>query len=121
MTLSPSDASRPSGSARLHAGRWRVGLVALLLFTTPIFAVNSPQDVRLPPLQERAAPAPALFSHWGHGSMHCYSCHPGTFPQARLGFTHQDMREGRYCGRCHDGQTATAWRSMNCEACHARR
>ncbi|RKG75357.1 hypothetical protein D7W82_36850 [Corallococcus sp. CA049B] len=108
-----------SRSAR--GGRWRVGLVALLLFTTPIFAVNTPQDVRLPPLKERAAPAPALFSHWGHGSMYCYSCHPGTFPQARLGFTHQDMREGRYCGRCHDGQAATDWRSMNCEACHARR
>ncbi|MBN8228607.1 hypothetical protein JYK02_13930 [Corallococcus macrosporus] len=110
-----------SAAPSQRTGWWRAGLVLLLLLTTPIFAVNSPQDVRLPPLKERAAPAPALFSHWGHGSMHCYSCHPGTFPQAPLGFTHQDMREGRYCGRCHDGRAARAQTSMNCEACHARR
>ncbi|NOK23773.1 c(7)-type cytochrome triheme domain-containing protein [Corallococcus carmarthensis] len=113
--------SHPPGAPSPRGGWWRAGLAILLLFTTPIFAVNSPQDVRLPPLKERAAPAPALFSHWGHGSMYCYSCHPGTFPQARLGFTHQDMREGRYCGRCHDGRAARAQSSMSCEACHARR
>lgn len=101
--------------------RWLAVLVAPLLFATPILAVNAPQDVRLPPLKARAAPAPARFSHWEHGAQHCYACHPGVFPQAPLGFTHQDMREGRYCASCHDGQAAKAVSAMRCEACHAPR
>ena len=101
--------------------RWQAGLCALLLFTTPIFAVNAPQDVRLPPLKERTTPAPARFSHWSHNSQHCYGCHPSVFPQSPLGFTHQDMQEGRACGSCHDGQAAKAVRTMRCEACHAPR
>jgi len=121
MSFAPAAPSRPPALALLRRWRWRVGLSALLLFATPIFAVNAPQDVRIPPLQERTAPAPALFSHWAHNSQHCYSCHPSAFPQTRLGFTHQDMREGRYCGSCHDGQAAKALRSMSCEGCHALR
>ncbi len=121
MSFAPSGSSRPPALAPLPRWRWLVGLCALLLFATPIFAVNAPQDVRIPPLKERTAPAPALFSHWGHNSQHCYNCHPSAFPQTLLGFTHQDMREGRYCGSCHDGQAAKALRSMSCEACHAPR
>jgi c(7)-type cytochrome triheme protein len=120
MSATPSGPSRPPARASLRGWWWLVGLSAFLLLTTPILAVNAPQDVRIPPLKERTVPAPALFSHWGHNSLHCYSCHPGTFPQARLGFTHQDMREGRFCGSCHDGQAAKALSAMGCEACHAR-
>jgi len=121
MSVTPSAPSRPPARSPLRRGRWLVGLCALLLFATPIFAVNAPQDVRLPPLKERTSPAPALFSHWSHNSQHCYSCHPSVFPQSRLGFTHQDMREGRYCASCHDGQSAKAMRAMSCEGCHAAR
>jgi c(7)-type cytochrome triheme protein len=105
MSSVPSAPSRPPAPALLRGGRWLAGLAALLLFATPILT----------------APVPALFSHWGHNSQHCYSCHPSVFPQAPLGFTHQDMREGRYCGSCHDGQAAKAIRSMGCEVCHAPR
>lgn len=105
----------------LRRRRWLLAMPALLLFATPILAVNSPQDVRIPPLKERTSPAPALFSHWEHNSQHCYSCHPGAFPQASLGFTHRDMKEGRYCGSCHDGQGAKSVGKMHCEGCHAAR
>jgi c(7)-type cytochrome triheme protein len=121
MSLPPSAPSRLSTLAPPRRWRWLVGLAAFLLVATPIFAVNAPQDVRLPPLKQRTAPAQALFSHWGHNSQHCYSCHPTVFPQAQLGFTHQDMREGRYCGSCHNGQAAKDMRSMRCEGCHAPR
>jgi c(7)-type cytochrome triheme protein len=121
MSSVPSAPSRPPVPTLLRRGRWLAGLAALLSFATPILAVNAPQDVRLPPLKERTTPVSALFSHWGHNSQHCYSCHPSVFPQAPLGFTHQDMREGRYCGSCHDGRAAKAIRSMSCEACHAPR
>ncbi|MCP3097960.1 hypothetical protein LZ198_03615 [Myxococcus sp. K15C18031901] len=107
--------------AVLQRWRWWVALVVPLLFASPILAVNTPQDVRLPPLEPRAAPVPARFSHWAHETQRCYTCHPGVFPQAPLGFTHQDMREGRYCGSCHDGRAAKAPASMRCEACHAPR
>ena len=117
-----SDAPGPSSrwSAR---GTWRVAGVALLtaLVATPIFAVNAPQDVRMPPLEERSAPVPALFSHWRHGEQHCYRCHPSVFPQSLLGFTHKDMRVGQFCGDCHDGRSAKAIKAMRCEDCHAPR
>jgi c(7)-type cytochrome triheme protein len=84
----------------------------------PIFAVNAPQDVRIPPLAQRSKPVPALFSHWLHGARACYTCHPSVFPQGLQGFTHPDMREGRFCGNCHDGRRAQPITSMRCEGCH---
>ncbi|WP_141322982.1 c(7)-type cytochrome triheme domain-containing protein [Myxococcus sp. AB025B] len=121
MSTPTSEPWRARARAVLQRWRWRVVLAVPLLFAPPILAVNAPQDVRLPPLKERKAPVPALFSHWAHDSQRCYSCHPGVFPQAPLGFTHQDMREGRYCGSCHDGRAAKAPSSMRCEACHVPR
>ena len=62
-------------------------------------------------LRETAAaafPPRALFSHRTHQSFGCYACHPSVFPQALVGFTHDDMREGKFCGRCHDGRGAFA-------------
>ncbi len=114
--------ARPGSASRVLAvrGWWRWAVV-LLLFATPILAVNAPQDVRIPSLKSRAAPPSARFSHWEHGAQHCYACHPGLFPQAPRGFTHQDMREGRYCGSCHEGRAAKAITAMRCETCHAPR
>jgi c(7)-type cytochrome triheme protein len=109
-------ASKPSG-----VRKWLLiaALPAVALFATPILAVSTPQEVRIPPLKERAKPTPALFSHWRHNAQHCYSCHPSVFPQAALGFTHEEMLAGRYCGSCHDGQIAKATNAMRCEVCHA--
>jgi c(7)-type cytochrome triheme protein len=118
-----SDPSKTSRRGVLHAlWRWRWALAALgaAAVTTPILAVNAPQDVRIPSVKERTAPAVAVFSHWEHHALHCYSCHPTAFPQARVAFTHQQMREGAYCGTCHDGRGAKAVSAMKCEACHGR-
>ena len=117
-----SDAPQPSGGPPTGSGmrKWLfiAALPAVVLFATPIFAVSTPQEVRIPPLQERSKPVPSLFSHWRHNAQHCYSCHPSVFPQARFGFTHEEMQAGRYCGSCHDGQVAKATSAMRCEVCH---
>jgi c(7)-type cytochrome triheme protein len=110
--------------SRSRLSRWLLlaTLPATALFATSIFAVSgAPQEVRIPQVKERSLPAPVLFSHWRHNTQHCYSCHPTLFPQSRLGFTHQEMQAGLYCGACHDGQTAKAVSTMSCEVCHAAR
>lgn len=80
-----------------------------------------PATVRIPIVKAHPPGAPsaaALFSHLEHDRMRCYSCHPSVFPQARKGFTHEEMRQGRYCGACHDGQRASPIAAHKCDACH---
>jgi len=98
-----------------------VALVMVLLGAAPLFAVSTPQEVRIPSVTPRSAPPPARFSHWRHNSQHCYTCHPSIFPQALEGFTHAQMQAGQYCGACHDGQTAKAISGQKCEVCHESR
>ncbi len=96
-------------------------VLATVLFAPPLLAVMTPQDVRIPQLAPRKLPPPALFSHWRHNTQHCYACHPSMFPQAPVGFTHQQMEQGLFCGACHDGRAATGVTAMRCEACHVAR
>jgi c(7)-type cytochrome triheme protein len=91
------------------------------LIAAPLFAFNAPQDVRIPPLEARAKPVAARFSHWEHSAQQCYACHPTIFPQSLRGFTHDDMQAGRYCASCHEGRTAKAVDAMRCEGCHVAR
>lgn len=85
-----------------------------------LLAYAVPDRVRIPRVNENAGPLPqAVFSHRGHSQYQCYTCHPSMFPQARLGFTHEQMDAGRYCGQCHNGKAASAVSGNPCEACHA--
>jgi len=91
------------------------GLGALAL------AAAFPAVLRIPPRDPgatRSLPA-ASFSHRAHQSFGCYACHPSLFPQAPRGFTHEEMRAGRFCGQCHDGRTAFAIAGAACGGCHA--
>ena len=91
-----------------------------LLVSGAALAAAFPAILRLPRRDPQSAPAVphALFSHRGHEQFACYACHPATFPQAPLAFTHEDMRAGRFCGRCHDGGTAFAIQGAQCGSCH---
>jgi c(7)-type cytochrome triheme protein len=93
---------------------------AIALAAAGALAAAFPAVVRIPRRDPNGprVPPPALFSHRSHGSFGCYACHPGLFPQAPLGFTHADMRQGQFCGRCHDGQTAFAIPGAACGRCH---
>jgi c(7)-type cytochrome triheme protein len=83
-------------------------------------AAAFPATLRIPRREPgRASSVPtALFSHRTHGAFGCYGCHPSIFPQEPVGFTHDEMRAGRYCGRCHNGQGAVAIETMVCRSCH---
>ena len=101
-----------------------VTLAVAVVVALPMIGLAVPDSVRIPRVKAHPQGAPqdeALFSHWRHGSYRCYSCHPGVFPQAPLGFTHAEMNAGQFCGACHDGREAKAVNSYRCEACHVAR
>jgi c(7)-type cytochrome triheme protein len=59
------------------------------------------------------------FSHWLHGSMFtCKDCHPKLFEMKKTQgkMTMDEMNKGRFCGSCHDGNTAAS--VMDCNKCH---
>jgi c(7)-type cytochrome triheme protein len=105
----------------LATRRWWA-LAALIAIGGPALALAAafPSVLRIPRRDPGAGnPLPrALFSHATHGGFLCFRCHPSTFPQAPLAFTHQEMNEGRFCGRCHDGHGAFAINTASCAGCH---
>lgn len=99
----------------------RTSILAVGLFASAaVFAAAFPAVLRIPRRNPAAAlvPPPALFSHRTHQTFGCNSCHPSLFPQALAGFTHAEMRDGRFCGRCHDGGIAFAIAGAACARCH---
>ncbi len=78
----------------------------LIVFTQPVKAV--------------------VFDHKYHieeAGMDCDSCHDDTFEQAagtaeeNGDFTMKSLYEGKYCGACHDGDSAFA-SNTKCAVCH---
>ncbi|NOY39571.1 MAG: cytochrome c3 family protein [Nitrospirae bacterium] len=62
---------------------------------------------------------PVRFNHQGHTEMFgCSDCHPGLFPMKLNGkkILMDDIFKERYCGRCHNGETAFS--SSECNRCH---
>jgi c(7)-type cytochrome triheme protein len=98
----------------------RLAAVLGLLVSSVALGAAFPAVLRIPRRNPGVAPFPpnALFSHRQHASFGCYGCHPSLFPQALVGFTHDDMREGKFCGHCHDGRTAFAIPGADCARCH---
>jgi c(7)-type cytochrome triheme protein len=104
----------------LHPGSRPLWAVLALLISTAALGAAFPAVLRIP-RRDQGVPYPprALFSHRSHGTFGCYACHPSIFPQQTLvGFTHQEMSEGKFCGRCHDGRTAFAIPGTACTGCH---
>lgn len=62
---------------------------------------------------------PAIFSHSMHMAMFkCGSCHTGLFKYKKggSGITMDGIYKGKFCGKCHNGQTAFA--TSDCGKCH---
>jgi c(7)-type cytochrome triheme protein len=98
----------------------RLGTVLALLVSSAALGAAFPAVLRIP-RRNPGVPSPprALFSHRSHETFGCYACHPSIFPQQTLiGFTHQEMSEGKFCGRCHDSRTAFAIAGTVCTRCH---
>ena len=98
----------------------RLVLVLALLASSAALAAAFPAVLRIPRRNlDVQSPPRALFSHRAHEAFGCYACHPSIFPQQTLvAFTHQEMTEGKFCGRCHDGRTAFAIAGTACSRCH---
>jgi c(7)-type cytochrome triheme protein len=59
------------------------------------------------------------FSHSSHtASFSCDGCHPKLFSMKKTAgkMTMDDMYEGKFCGSCHNGNTASSME--DCEKCH---
>jgi c(7)-type cytochrome triheme protein len=95
-------------------------VVLALLVSSAALGAAFPAVLRIPRRDPGVSSPPrALFSHRSHATFGCYACHPSIFPQQTLvGFTHQEMSEGKFCGRCHDGRTAFAIPGTTCTRCH---
>ena len=105
--------------------KWSLVLAgAAVLASAAVVAM--PVVVRIPIVKAhgKADPAePGLFSHWQHDQYSCFACHPSIFPKARQGFIHDEMDEGKFCGACHNGQTASpasGARATCRSTCHAQ-
>lgn len=109
---------RAVARGKLMGASLLVGFVLLVALA----ALALPARLRIPRLAPHPSGTPvaaAAFSHARHSAMACYMCHPSLFPQTLRGFSHGDMRQGRYCGACHDGAGAAAIETMACQECHA--
>lgn len=71
--------------------------------------------------------SPVLFSHKAHANAKnkCEDCHDKIF-QKKIGSTDKDnalnmdaMKEGMYCGTCHDGEKAFRV-DKECKKCHVK-
>ena len=68
-----------------------------------------------------AAFPPSIFPHWVHRArFRCYVCHPAPFvmQQGANAVTMAAIRQGQFCGACHNGQTAFNVEFQNCARCH---
>lgn len=63
--------------------------------------------------------SPAIFSHQAHTAMfECGNCHTAVFKYKKggSGMKMDDLYQNRFCGTCHNGQTAFG--SSECQKCH---
>jgi len=66
---------------------------------------------------------PAVFPHWVHRArFRCYVCHPARFEmqQGANAVTMDAIRQGQFCGACHDGKVAFNVSFQNCTRCHRK-
>ena len=64
---------------------------------------------------------PAVFSHWFHRIRYkCYACHPA-ITEMKAGadpITMDAIKEGKFCGACHNGKIAWEPSFETCSRCH---
>jgi len=118
--------------------RRRAGLLAA--FIAVCFCVGMFPKIRLPKLPppeqygtvvmddrtKSENTPPVYFSHWSHRVRYtCRVCHSElgfSFTRGGTGITMDDIRDGLFCGECHDGTTAFAPddEKKNCKRCHGK-
>jgi c(7)-type cytochrome triheme protein len=113
----------PIGRARRSAAmRWFAALLAgSVIAAAAVPAAAEYGDVVLNRFAEKEGMRPVVFPHWFHRiRFRCKVCHFELGFKMRAGSNEvkmNDIIEGRFCGMCHDGQTA--WSVENCDLCHS--
>lgn len=83
----------------------------------------APADIHFPPRETVKEIPPAVFPHWFHRiRFRCSVCHTAIFPMEVTGpeITMEAMREGKFCGACHNSETAWAVTFDRCVWCHTQ-
>jgi c(7)-type cytochrome triheme protein len=84
------------------------------------FAVSSGKTVEY----EGGSTGKVIFDGKTHGDkgLKCADCHPKIFPMKKgTQITMAEMNEGKYCGVCHNGQSAfKSSDRANCQKCHKK-
>lgn len=100
-----------------------VAWLGLMLALGPLSVRAEYADVVLNRAAEENGMRPVIFPHWFHRiRFRCKVCHYELGFQMRAGSNKIDMAsilDGRFCGACHDGETA--WSVENCDRCHSGR
>lgn len=91
----------------------------LLALAGPALAEQG--DIVINNYADKAGVRPVVFPHWFHRiRFTCKTCHADLGIRFKAGgndITMLEIIDGRYCGACHDGQTA--WSVENCNLCHS--
>ncbi|RUM87652.1 MAG: hypothetical protein DSZ24_05690 [Thermodesulfatator sp.] len=102
--------------------------LGLLLHTLPSVGQESEEEAEYPtyPIIFTKPLKAVLFEHKVHveeAGLSCEDCHEDIFPmeagatQENKDFNMQALYNGKYCGACHDGETAFA-SNTRCATCH---
>jgi c(7)-type cytochrome triheme protein len=108
-----------------------LGFASCLFLLSPVVAqVKAPPDFTFP--QGKGAPGVVTFSHEKHiaAGNKCTSCHVKVFKMKKGTsgeITMAKMKEGQFCGACHNGKTDVGGKipfttddKANCERCHKK-
>jgi c(7)-type cytochrome triheme protein len=109
-----------------HAASRRL-LAALALLSvcalTGVALGGAPGDLVLDRNSTASGVPAVVFPHWAHRvRFRCYACHPDPFAMESGAnpISMDRLKEGQFCGRCHDGRTAFAVGFDTCTRCHSR-
>jgi c(7)-type cytochrome triheme protein len=97
-------------------------VLPLLLFLTPALSSAVPEGINL--TWPGGAGGPVTFDGTVHAKrgLHCDACHTAGLFQTKKGadkMTMAAMKEGKFCGFCHNGKKAFAMSdNANCKRCH---
>lgn len=95
-----------------------IGIVCLLPM---LIAWAEYADVTINTRAESEGVAPVIYPHWFHRiRFQCSVCHVDLgikMGAGTTGITMEKLIDGRYCGACHNGNTA--WSMDNCDLCHS--
>ncbi len=96
---------------------WSRGFYALL----PMLPPEEYGNILINRTSEQEKVLPATFSHWTHRLRYtCEVCHTELEFSMKVNSTeisHEELKNGRYCGACHNGTTAFS-HQQDCIKCH---